>query len=97
MHDLDDQFAALGVHGVGHFAPAFDLCVAVNAGCAPIALAGGTGLRSFGHDEPRRGALPVVLHHEVIGDIVRAGTVARHRSHDDTVCKIQIAKPNRRK
>ncbi len=85
VHELDDDPAALAVHGVGDLAPALDLRVAVDAGRGQVALADGARLRALGDDEGGRGALAVVLDLEVGGDAVRVRAVAGQRRQHDAV------------
>ncbi len=60
VHQLHDDLAAAGVHGVGDPAPALDLLGAVDAGGVQVALSDGAGLRALGDDQPGAGALAVV-------------------------------------
>ena len=60
--ELDDDLAALGVHGVGYQLPAGDLFGAVDARCLDVALTLRRDLRSFTDDQTGTGALCIVGH-----------------------------------
>jgi hypothetical protein len=67
VHDLGEDDAALGVHGVGDGPPALDLLVRVQARRARVALAHRRGLGALGDDETGPGPLGVVRRHGGVG------------------------------
>lgn len=89
MPQLHHNFAASGVHIVGHFLPRIQLLGAVQARHVGIALAllgNGGGL---GDDQARRSALGIVSGRKWAGyRIWRA--VARQRRHHDAVGQVQV-------
>ena len=90
--ELQDDLAALGVHGVGDEAPAGDLCVVVDARRPGVAFAHGGDLRRFGDDQAGGGALRVVDRIELMRHVGAARcAVARERRHDDAVLEVDAA------
>ena len=85
MHQLGEDHATLGVHGVRDGPPALDLLVGVQARRARVALAHRRGLRALGDDQAGPRPLGVVRRHRRRGDAVGRGPVAGHRRHDDAV------------
>ena len=55
--DLQEDFAAFGVNGVSHLAPALDLIGAVETRAADDSVALVGDLRAFGDDQPGARAL----------------------------------------
>jgi hypothetical protein len=91
MHQLRENFSALGMHGVHDGLPGLHLRVTPQAGDAGIALAVGRGRDAFCHDQARRRTLAVVLRHRVLW---RAGGVcaaACHGVHDQAVAQSDVA------
>ncbi len=61
VHDLDEDTAALGMHGCGHLLPACDMRRAVDAGCRKVALAVIGRLGAFGDDQADARALGIIF------------------------------------
>ncbi|MNS79694.1 hypothetical protein D3C72_1133550 [compost metagenome] len=87
---LHDDLAALGVHGVGHALPAFELFGAVEAGHVGVALALVADGGGFGDEQAGAGALGVVGGGDVGRDRV-GRAVARERRHHDAVGELEVA------
>ena len=47
-------------------------------------------MRSFGDDEPRRGSLAVILHHDWRGQALLGSSQTRHGSHHDPVLQLDL-------
>jgi hypothetical protein len=91
MPKLDEDRAAGVMDGIGNAPPARNLRFSINARRVDIALALLRDLRRFADDQPGAGALAVILHHEIIGNIAAAGAIARQGRHDDAVAQGQLA------
>jgi hypothetical protein len=85
VHHLDEDVAALVVHGTGHVLPFGDVSLSVDAGCGEVALSVVGGLRAFGHDQPDLGALGIILGGQVSRRAVGPGAAASHRRHHQAV------------
>ena len=97
VHDLGEDAAALGVHGVGDVGPAVDLLVGDQAGLAREALAGMARVRALADDQAQGRALAVVLDDQRAGDAFDAGADAGQRRHDKSVGQFQLAEGHRGK
>ena len=89
MPDLKHDAAPGAVHGLGGEAPAIDLGLVVDAGLMPeggIAFHHHGGL---GHDQPRTGALAVVLGHQGAGYMALLCAAAGEGCHPDAVGQLQ--------
>lgn len=97
MHDLDEDAAALVMHGGRHILPTGDIGRRVDAGRREIALSIVRGLSAFGHNQADAGALRIVYHRKIAGRPVGLGAAARHRRHDETVWQRVASDANGRK
>ena len=61
MHELNEDAAALVVHGCGHLAPSGDMCGRVDTRRRDIALSVIAGLRAFGDDQADTRALGIII------------------------------------
>lgn len=83
--ELAENESASFVDGGGDLLPAFDLLRGVDAGGGGIAVAGGVDGGGLGDNEAHGGALAVVFHHEVGGDVAFGGAVTGEGGHHDAV------------
>ena len=90
VHELRDNLATAVVDRVGDQAPARDLLVSVQPGGVRVALADRRGLSALTHNQPRAGALAVVLGGERGGGLARTGAVASQRGHHEAVSEAQL-------
>eukprot|EP01022_Parablepharisma_sp_SALTPOND_P021765 TRINITY_DN435_c1_g1_i1.p1 TRINITY_DN435_c1_g1~~TRINITY_DN435_c1_g1_i1.p1 ORF type:complete len:1304 (+),score=494.29 TRINITY_DN435_c1_g1_i1:15351-19262(+) len=88
---LQEDVAALGMHGVGHLLPGGDLGLVVDAGGEGIALALRRDLGGLGDDEAGAGALGVVLGSQFAGNVAGLRAAAGQRGHDDTILQLDGA------
>jgi hypothetical protein len=95
VHELDEQVAAAGVHGVGDGAPSRDVLGGVDAGGAEVALAVVGRLGALGDHQPERGALAVVLGGERTGGAVGERAVAGHGCQREAVRQVDAAEGER--
>ena len=72
MPELNDDFSALGVHGVGDRFPSSDLVVRIAARRVGVALRLRRDLRGLGDDQASRGALGVIFSSKRTRDQARA-------------------------
>lgn len=94
--ELREDAPAVGMHSVGHLAPARDLLGGVDAGRPRVALAERRHIRAFTDDETGARTLRVVRGHQFVGDIAGlARTRAGHWRHDDAVRQCQRAELQR--
>ena len=96
MPELHRDATARGVHGVGHAPPAGDVRWAVEAGFLAERARVARHHRRLGKDDTGRRPLPVILDEQVAGDVLRTGTNARERSHQDAIRERQRAHLQRR-
>src|SRR5690606_32742785 len=83
---LGKDHPAFSVHGIGHRAPALDLCLAVDAWRPGVTLATGFDLGALADDQAGTGALLVIPGHEGRWDVTGlSAALARERRHDDTI------------
>ena len=83
--ELAENESACFVDGGGDLFPALDLLGGVDAGGGGVAVAGRVDGGGFGEDEAHGGALAIVFHHEVGGDVAFAGAVTGEGGHHDAV------------
>ena len=83
--DLQEYPSAFGMHGIGDFFPAGDLCCGINARFHPergIAL---HCHRRFGDQQSAAGALGLVLDHDVGRHVVGIGAATGQRRHENAI------------
>ena len=95
--ELHVDASAPGVDGVGDRTPVFLHLARVDARGLPPADGLFGNVYALGDDEPRGGALGVVLCHEPVGQAEHPGAVAGHRRHDDAVRQRETAEFERGK
>ena len=83
--ELQEDAAALGVHGGGDLLPAGDLFVGVDTRGVRVAMAAGRDRGRLSDDQAGAGALGVIFGHQVRRDVGPFGTATRQRSHQDAV------------
>ena len=93
--DLQDDASAFLVDGIGHFFPAGNLGVGVDSGFGAEGGAAFHGHGGFGDEEAGRGALGVVCHHEIGGDVVGISPNAGEGSHENTIGEKESARLKR--
>ena len=80
------------MRGVVDSPPAARLFVGVDARRVDIALALLRNLRGLGDEQAGAGALPVIIHHQIVGRVgSRRGAIARQRRHHDAVGEMDVA------
>src|SRR3990167_6719331 len=92
---LQNDFAACSVHGLGHIAPATYLLIRPDTGGIRVADAHWGHGGGFTDDQAGAGALHVVLGHQRVGHAAFIGAAAGQRGHDDAVIELQIANLDR--
>ena len=85
VHDLDEDTAALVMHGCGHLLPPRDMRWAVDARRREVALAVIRRLSAFGDDQADAGALGIIFGGQFSRRAVELRAAAGHRRHDQTV------------
>src|SRR5581483_2261160 len=84
MHQLYENAPAVGVHGVGDFAPAARLLLIEAAGNARITEPVRRRRRTLGNDQAGTGPQAVILRHHVVRNVAERATTG-HRRHDNAV------------
>ncbi len=95
MHELNEDVAALVVHGISDLAPAGDMRGCVDAGRGHIALTVVGWLRALGDDQTDAGALRVIFGGKFAGNAIRVGARTRHGRHDQAIWKFKAAEADR--
>jgi hypothetical protein len=95
MHELYDDPAARGVHGLGDRQPGGGLGRRVHAGGVREALTDAAWLHALGDDQAGAGALGVINGGQHGRAAVRGGAVARHRRHHEPVGQREHAEGDR--
>jgi hypothetical protein len=83
--ELQEDAAALGVHGGGDLLPTRDLLVRVDARGVRVTMAAGRDCGGLGDDQAGAGALGVVFGHQVRRDVGTFGPATGQRGHQDAV------------
>ena len=83
--ELQEDTAALGMHGIGDQLPAGDLFIAVDAGGVRVAVAAGADGRGLGDDQSSGRTLRVVFGHQRGRNVGAFGTATRERGHEHTI------------
>jgi len=93
--DLEEDAAALGVHGVGDGAPAGDLGITVDAWFHPEGGISFHGHGGFCDDETGGSPLGVMFCHEGAGDVALFRAAAGQGGHEDAVGQRERARLER--
>ena len=83
--ELQENAAALGVHGGGDLLPAGDLLVGIDAWGVRVAMAAGRDCGRLGDDQAGAGALGVVFGHQVRRDVGTFGAATGQGGHQDAI------------
>ena len=89
--ELQEDAAALGVHGGGDLLPSGDLCVGIDTRGVRVTMAAGRDRSGLGDDQARAGTLGVIFRHQVRRDIGALGATTGQRRHQNAVRQRQGA------
>jgi hypothetical protein len=85
VHDLDEDMAALVMHGCGHLFPPRDMCGSVDARRSEVTLSVIRRLCAFSDDQADARALRLIFGSQYSRRAVELRAAAGHRGHDQTV------------
>lgn len=89
--ELQKDVSAFGMHHVGHFPPAVDLGLRIDAGRVLVALPFLRNLRAFRNDQSGCRPLGIICRGDIARHEAGAGSVAGQGRHHDPVCQRQGA------
>ena len=93
--ELEKDFSALGVNGVGHFAPTGNLGLGVNSWLGIKGRVSFDHHGGLGNDEARRSPLSVVFRHEFARNMLGFSPATREWRHEDAIGHFKSAELER--